>query len=383
MSDNFQKQKETLVQNINDLFQSVKSILDKDKDKLVFSSKHKEELINLISQIKSIKDKIEKDKIEIAVIGQEDSGKSSLLNALIKTDIFPTDSGRTTYTETKLVAGIENKVEVKIYSKKEFNNYVQTKLIKPLNISVENFDIEASEVIETIKVKLQEKDKSVIAEELKLIIEYRSSIIEELKLNQGKTLEFNVFNNVNNSEYKEYIAGKILDKEEEIKTDITKPSVAKEIIIYSTEINELEHAVIYDVPGFNSPTQLHKDQTKNMLKKSDAIIFVSDVTSPNLKDDELNILKDEEDEYGITVKDKLFVFGNKLDRANNERERNQNVGKFKTDYIKNLFNGNKQYQERIFIGSAGLYLVKHNISDIEIQQPDFEVKDSIDLLRHK
>ena len=192
-----------------------------------------------------------------------------------------------------------------------------------------------------------------------------------------------MFNNVNNSEYEEYIAGKILDKEEEIKTDITKPSVAKEIIIYSTEINELEHAVIYDVPGFNSPTQLHKDQTKNMLKKSDAIIFVSDVTSPNLKDDELNILKDEEDEYGITVKDKLFVFGNKLDRANNERERNQNVGKFKTDYIKNLFNANKQYQERIFIGSAGLYLVKHNISDIEIQQPDFEVKDSIDLLRHK
>ena len=50
----------------------------------------------------------------------------------------------------------------------------------------------------------------------------------------------------------------------------------------------MSHIVLYDVPGFDSPTELHKRQTEEMLKEADAIILVTnagdrpDLTAPQL-----------------------------------------------------------------------------------------------------
>ena len=87
-------------------------LIPSQHEKLVIKKDDRTEIKTLRKEIKALKEKIEKEKIEIAVIGQEDTGKSTVLNALIKRTVFPAGTGRTTYTKTKLVPG--NKMRLKL-----------------------------------------------------------------------------------------------------------------------------------------------------------------------------------------------------------------------------------------------------------------------------
>ena len=154
---------------------------------------------------------------------------------------------------------------------------------------MKKFDIDNQEHVDTLNKILNEfknSDKTSQKEtntqqELSEILKHSKTIVAELKEKDGQSLIFDV----SEKEHQKYIAGTKNDKDDEDK-NLTKPLITEEIIIYSTEIKELEQAVIYDVPGFNSPTQVHKEQTIEMLKQADAIIFVSNITTPNLKDNE-------------------------------------------------------------------------------------------------
>jgi hypothetical protein len=140
----------------------------------------------------------------------------------------------------------------------------------------------------------------------------------------------------------------------------------------------MPNSIIYDVPGFNSPTKLHKEQTEKMLKEADSIIFITDVSSPNLKGDELQTLSKGDDIFGVSLKEKLFVFGNKYDKANNESEAQKNEEKFKDDVLSQKAIGD---EKRVFVGSAGKYLVDEKIGDVKIDNLPSWTKSNIDEFR--
>jgi GTPase SAR1 family protein len=350
---NYEEKKDKLLDKSKNLDKAINSVLGSDQNGLVIKSHHRDKIDELQKQSGTILEKLKKDEFEIAVVGQEDSGKSSLLNALIKTDIFPSASGRTTYTSTKLVAGSGDKVEVTLYTYNEFDE-IFTNRLQAIGVKEElakekgfkNF----SPNLSSYKNKHNSKIVEDLIKDIEKTISNRDEIIELLENKGGETLTFegNALN-----DFKVFVKG---DKS---KKDFSKPRATKEITIYSSKLQAMPNSIIYDVPGFNSTTALHKEQTKKMLEEADSIIFISDSSSPDLKDDEAEILKQtEKDNFEVPLKDKIFVFGNKFDNANNKKVADDN----KKLFFETFKNENIQISsERFFVGSAGKYLKDKNI----------------------
>ena len=73
-------------------------------------------------------DKLNNGEIEVAIVGMENTGKSTFANALIKLkEAFPTGSTRCTFTSTKLQYGAENKAVVRFFTKDDFNSNLKIK----------------------------------------------------------------------------------------------------------------------------------------------------------------------------------------------------------------------------------------------------------------
>ena len=85
-------------------------------------------------------------------------------------------------------------------------------------------------------------------------------------------------------------------------------------MIYSTELRKMPNAIMYDVPGFNSPTAMHEEQTLQKMRAADAIIMVAKANEPTLTAEVLKIFQNS-DVDGAYLSEKLFVFSNKADLA--------------------------------------------------------------------
>ena len=135
---NYKDKKEELLERSKKQNEIINSVLNSDGDNLVFNSETRNKIEELQKKSKVILEKLDKDEFEIAIVGQENCGKSSLLNALIKTDMFPSASGRLTYTSAELIAGKKDEAFVTLYSYDEFNKLFLDKL---KSIRINNFDL--------------------------------------------------------------------------------------------------------------------------------------------------------------------------------------------------------------------------------------------------
>lgn len=144
---------------------------------------------------------------------------------------------------------------------------------------------------------------------------------------------------INSGELEEYI------------TDEAKARAVKQVVIRSKKLNEMKNAIIFDVPGFNSPTELHKIQTLERMKSADAIIVVANGVSPSLTGESLKILRESDDD-GNPLNDKLFVFANKTDGA---RDIKKNINDTKKEWISKGFVAQAN-EHRIVFGSALAHL---------------------------
>lgn len=134
-------------------------------------------------------------------------------------------------------------------------------------------------------------------------------------------------------------------------TDEAKARAVKQVVIRSKKLNEMKNAVIFDVLGFNSPTELHKIQTLERMKSANAIIVVANGISPSLTGESLKLLRESDDD-GNPLNDKLFVFANKIEGARDIQKNIEDTIKEWTSkgFVKQSNN------HRIIVGSALAHL---------------------------
>lgn len=227
----------------------------------------------------------------------------------------------------------------------ENTNSSPSKKISFRNLSLSDFENYFSNLEET-NPTLFKSHVGKTDEEIKDILKCRDrlTLTGEKKLFTGEELKKDGFQS--------YIKGEQQGK------DTSKPRSVCRIEIESSELKQLENAIIYDVPGFDSPTKIHIRQTEERLKAADAIILVTNVgTNPSLQGTTLSVITKNTDEDGIALKDKLFVFGNQLDRVNDEKDLQGNTNILINDVEKYKIGERK----RVFTGSAYKYLSDEKI----------------------
>ncbi|SUT91000.1 dynamin family protein [Actinobacillus lignieresii] len=363
------QEKQIVINRTKELDTFIDSVIN-ENDKLNYLNTDKIQKLANIN--KHLLDKLEKDKIEIAIIGLEKAGKSTFANALIESNIFPSAAERCTYTTTRLMYG-KDKANVTFYTIEEFNirfiallntlQYPNINKITLETLSLEEFNRYFNE-LEEKNPNLYKLHKGKTEIEIQDILSNKHRLILT-----GETKTF-LGDDIYSEEFKSYIKGESNDR--------SKPYSVKNIDIQSSKLTQLQNAIIYDVPGFDSTTQLHTEQTTERLKSADVIILITNVgQNPNIQGTVLNILKEQIDEDGLKLKEKLFIFGNKQDTANTLEQAEDNHNTLLRDII-NLGIGS---QETIRSGSALKYLTLKNIAGDQYKN-NFQIDDNIDSFRN-
>ena len=252
-----------------------------------------EEMNTLKSDLEDQLQRLQKKIFEIAVVGTEKAGKSSLLNAWIGFELLPSEETRCTYTAT----------EIRSCSEGEEQRYV-----------VEYFT--------TAEYEKQDYKKNLDEKEQRELEKYSKEIASYLN-KETKTVTFKDFESV----------------KAELRSAICHPGQAcavKKVCIYTNL--DIENIVLYDVPGYNSPYSMHKEHTKSKIASSDSVLYAKRFEDPSLIDSEMEILKicDSTNPF-VKAKDKLIVALTKCDKAGSsqqyDRLMNQNLKEWKENEI--------------------------------------------------
>jgi GTP-binding protein EngB required for normal cell division len=338
--------------------ENTKKVLE-DVDKFskfgIFEEEDLEKIQNIKLKCDRYFDKLDKGEIEVAIVGMENSGKSTFANALVKVkEAFPTGSSRATFTSTKVKYGPEDKAYVEFYTQSEFNEIFRGMLSKVKYPESENADFMTMSLksysdyfdklretdIEIYKANLSSTHKDIVD-----ILEGKTK--SEMVNYLGSGIRFFDRSQIESNELKSYITDRYIAR------------TVKKVEIELKSFESTKEMVLYDVPGFNSATEKHKIETKKALNSADAIILIKNVAeNPNLTGEELDILKSYDDS-GIPFGSKTFVAGTKIDRLNKEDEVRHNVNILEEDVISHL----GVSRQKIFIGSPHAYLQKEKIEE--------------------
>lgn len=339
------------------------NILAKDPKGMIIHGKEREELRKLKEKSKKVLDKLRSREFSVAIVGLEKAGKSTVANAILKLPVspLPEDSERCTFTTTEIRAGEKNCAEVYFYSRNEFNQNFKNMLetvgydhdasLETLdkNTFVSFWDRIAHSEDENEQRLYREQDNTTAAD-IRAMLDGKD-ILEDM-LNHGPEPEIFDVDQLTKPEFKKYVTGYKSDERNDEGVRIVAreayPYGVKKVVIYSKDLQDMSNIVLYDVPGFDSPTKLHKKQTENQLKEADAIILVTKVTTPSLTGPQLDMLNKVFDSDGVCLNEKAFIFGNQLDKCDNQEMAKGNKNKLHREVVDNkLAKGN-----RIICGSA-------------------------------
>ena len=290
MSD-WEESKQQFVDKLNDADGIFKRIFEIDREELVIQGNERAELKNLQAANEKVLKKLQSREFTVAIVGLENAGKSTLGNALIESIVLPEYSERCTYTTTEIRAGSTDIAEVYFYSRDEFNRNFKRMLDEvEYPDAAANFDTMTLRAFEDYWKAAETAPKlrgvyllynTTTAEDIRTILKGKDKILELIKNFGGGKREFGAeyWNNNDGmiNDFKIFITG--ISRFEQDKNGTGKvavraphPYAVKKVIVRSTKLSDM---VIYDVPGFDSPTELHKRQTEEMLKEADAIILVT------------------------------------------------------------------------------------------------------------
>lgn len=365
---NFEQEKTVLIANIEQQENELNNLIEMNQSINLFNQEQLDQLQEISDKNKKYLHKLKSDEFEIAIVGLEKAGKSTFANALIGNNVLPSAPERCTFTSTRLVSGKDQAI-AQYYQKEEFNQKFQELLkeIEHPEAETANFETFSADAFEKYFTELEEKKpalyKSHIGktdEEIKDILKYRKNLI----LN-GLEIKF-TGDELTTDKFQAYIKG----EKNNNGVNTAKPRSVKFLEIQSSKLVEMPTAIIYDVPGFDSPTKIHMQQTEERLKSADAIILVTNVgRNPSIQGTSLSVITKNTDEDGIALRDKLFVFGNQLDTANSLEQAKGNIDILKKD-VERLKIGRA---ERVFAGSA----LKH-LTDIDRSTDVYNAKYEIE-----
>ena len=352
-----ENEKTAYIGKLGTAVESIGKILANDKMASILGYADREELKKQHEEARRLKRKLENDEWEVAIVATESAGKSSLANALMNKNILPAADGRCTYTATRIESLKEGKqTTVYFYDSKTFNEKLREMLDKMKFENAGKYSFVKGEGI------VFDNSRKITDKEFERL--YRASVEKDpwIEPTYGANIKIEVKHIIN-------FAGSISDlldrtelhpDENEVKDYITNPERAlavKEVVIYS-KLDKLPNVVIFDVPGFNSPTNKHKEQTLEKMKEADVILYVANAKDFNLTEPELKILNNS-DEDGTMLSDKLFVFANKVETCT---EIKNNVEKTIEEWTK--LNFIRKPEKRIVFGSALAYLQNEKIVPI-------------------
>lgn len=346
-------EKEEYINKLTSQISAISQILAMDGGSVI-SPEIFSELQNAQKEAETIRRKLVKNEFEIAIVGLEKAGKSTFGNAFMENKLLPSKEARCTFTSTKIDYAENDSATVSFYDVSTFNNDFKDKLakLKFPDYSRYSFDnLSESVYLNVYEAKVDATIKKAygdsIHQDVLAIIQNAASIRSML----GKpSITFDA-EQVNSGVLEHYI------------TDEDKARAVSEVVIHSSKLKNMENAIIYDVPGFNSPTDLHKAQTKHRMSEADAIIVVASGAEPSITGETLSILK-ESDPDGNPLSDKLFVYANKIDRA---RDIAENIKTTHREWTSRGFVSNAKCEERIVFGSALAHLQSLGL---DIEQDD-------------
>ena len=343
MTENYEQEKSIYIRKLTSQIETIDKILNTNTLDLI-SGEMDTKLRELKQAAERYKQKLEKNEFEIAIVGLEKAGKSTFANAMMGNDILPSDDAQCTFTSTKICAGNDT-ATVTLFSHSEFNERFVKKLEtmgieKAASYNFETLDLSSYQrMFERLDEKTKREYENDINEDVKRILSFKSTIHDNL----GKgSLSFSGKEQLTSEEFKRYI-----------KTPAYALAV-KEIEIKSSQMQDMSNAVIYDVPGFDSTTREHPEQTIKFMKEADAIVLVASAYKPTFTKPVADMFKNYTDSDGVSFSEKMFVFAN---RADNATDLNKNIGKIKEELRKyNLLQESNFH--RLIPGSALAYLEK-------------------------
>jgi hypothetical protein len=267
------------------------------KDRVLIEDSSKDLFSKINNKLKSRKERLKKPKFEVAIIGLEKAGKSTFANALLKDDYLPQAPNRCTYTTTTIESSKENnRATISFYTKNEFLESFQAtcKDIELQNIDFETITLDSFEKILQEKSALFQNSNN--ADDIRAIIKNRDDIKKYLD-KSNEIIESNIKNSIKPFIVDEKIARAV-----------------KNINILSNEFKDFDDMVLYDVPGFDSPTKFHMEQAKKYLLRADVVILLVSIAD-NVSFTKMlaDYIKDVKDEDGTTLKRKLIICATKFD----------------------------------------------------------------------
>lgn len=372
---NFEQEKTVLIANIEQQENELNNLIEMNQSINLFNQEQLDQLQEISDKNKKYLHKLKSDEFEIAIVGLEKAGKSTFANALIGNNVLPSAPERCTFTSTRLVSGKDQAI-AQCYQKEEFNQKFQELLkeIEHPEAETANFETFSADAFEKYFTELEEKKPALYKnhigktdEEIKDILKYRKNLILD-----GREIKF-TGDELTTDKFQAYIKG----EKNNNGVNTAKPRSVKFLEIQSSKLVEMPTAIIYDVPGFDSPTKIHMQQTEERLKSADAIILVTNVgRNPSIQGTSLSVITKNTDEDGIALRDKLFVFGNQLDTANSLEQAKGNIDILKKD-VERLKIGRA---ERVFAGSA----LKH-LTDIDkatdVYNAKYEIEANVTQIR--
>ena len=342
MGMSFEDERKDYIEKLKNIINGIDKINAMQNTRII-DAKMQSELEKKKRDAQKFLKKLEQREFEIAVVGLEKAGKSSFSNAILEIDVLPTADARCTYTSTCIRAGERDRATIRFFSVDEFNGEFCDKL-KTMGIS----DVGAYtyntlnegtylRLFEALPERDQREYSQTINQDVLDIIQNRDILSQYI----GHTDKQYIGSELDSDEFKDFIRNP------------EKAIAAKEIVIESTKFNSMKNAVMYDVPGFDSPTAMHRQQTLSKMRDVDAIIMVASAKAPSLRGTEISIFK-ENDLDGALLSEKLFVFENMADMINDTKALKENKETAWREWIETRKIMDRK--DRIIFGSAIAYL---------------------------
>lgn len=342
-----EKYKDILLRQKN----AIEQLLDMaDQHARLFDNVIRKSLSYRMEECERLYRKLDRNEFEIAIVGLEKAGKSTFANALIENKILPDAEERCTYTSTCIKYGVKDKATVSFYSVSEFDRKIQDYLEtleveKPELYTLANLTKEAySSIYSKLDPKTQKAYEFSVNSDLVNILNNKNALMSEYLGKDNRTFDEK---EMDTDEFKRFI----IDKNVAI--------AVKEVVIESSKLDKMSNAIVYDVPGFDSPTLMHEVQTAERMKKADAIILIASAAKPSMTAPSLNMFNKVVDDDNIELSEKLFIFANKADASNTLQK---NINTLKEEALKYHLLSENKLSERLLIGSA-----KARLQDLDLE----------------